>query len=336
MLGYSRSRQDFIQKLAEKYVENPLYTVNENQMDDFENYNWCLTLPEEFADSRDFKAEEAIELDMDIELPTSYSLGKWIYKTNYQGSHGSCTANSTCHWVQILNVRKWGVKPTTRNIITPDRKDLWEKMGHNIKDINDSGDYVEKAVKVALSEGVYIEENGDLARFDGYATGEWSVNDESIEKMKRYLYKGCPIVWIIRGNKQTWKELTAWELKTRPTGATGGHAVALVGWDKRGMWFANSWRTNDWKGLKSRFFVTYANMKKIGGLFNYRYRVLYIKEDEKNSAEYLKRKNTQVMVLKALKKVYLEESSEGKKAIEQYSKTIRNLYPEINEELPVK
>lgn len=32
MLGYSRSRQDFIQKLAEKYVENTVYTVNENQM----------------------------------------------------------------------------------------------------------------------------------------------------------------------------------------------------------------------------------------------------------------------------------------------------------------
>lgn len=32
MLGYSRSRQDFIQKLAEKYAENTVYTVNENQM----------------------------------------------------------------------------------------------------------------------------------------------------------------------------------------------------------------------------------------------------------------------------------------------------------------
>jgi hypothetical protein len=32
MEGYSRSRQDFIQKLAEKYVEKPVYTVTKNKM----------------------------------------------------------------------------------------------------------------------------------------------------------------------------------------------------------------------------------------------------------------------------------------------------------------
>jgi len=32
MKGYSRSRQDFIQKLAEKYVERPVYTVTKNEM----------------------------------------------------------------------------------------------------------------------------------------------------------------------------------------------------------------------------------------------------------------------------------------------------------------
>lgn len=32
MEGYSRSRQDFIQKLAEKYIEKPVYTVTKNKM----------------------------------------------------------------------------------------------------------------------------------------------------------------------------------------------------------------------------------------------------------------------------------------------------------------
>lgn len=35
MKGYSRSRRDFIQKLAEKYVENPVYTVTKNKMKEF-------------------------------------------------------------------------------------------------------------------------------------------------------------------------------------------------------------------------------------------------------------------------------------------------------------
>jgi hypothetical protein len=34
----------------------------------------CLTLPEDMCDERDFKAEEAIELDPKITLPDSYSL----------------------------------------------------------------------------------------------------------------------------------------------------------------------------------------------------------------------------------------------------------------------
>jgi hypothetical protein len=48
-------------------------------------------------------------------------------------------------------------------------------------------------------------------------------------------------------------------------------------------------------------------------LLNFRYRVLYIKEDEKKSAEYLKRKNAYLTVLKILKKYYPEENSEVKK-----------------------
>jgi hypothetical protein len=36
------------------------------------------------VDERDFKAEEAIKVDEKVELPESFSLGKWIRETNYQ------------------------------------------------------------------------------------------------------------------------------------------------------------------------------------------------------------------------------------------------------------
>lgn len=77
-------------------------------------------------------------------------------------------------------------------------------------------------------------------------------------------------------------------------------------------------------------------MIKTSGMWNRRYRPLFKKEQAKKDPEYMKRKNTQVKILKILKKMYLEETIEGKKAIEEYSSRIRNLYPEINEELPVK
>jgi hypothetical protein len=36
------------------------------------------------CDERDFKAEQAIKIDEKIDLPESFSLGKWIWETNYQ------------------------------------------------------------------------------------------------------------------------------------------------------------------------------------------------------------------------------------------------------------
>lgn len=44
----------------------------------------CLTLSADMMDERDFKASEVIKLDKDVQLPKSFSLGKWIWTTNYQ------------------------------------------------------------------------------------------------------------------------------------------------------------------------------------------------------------------------------------------------------------
>ena len=105
----------------------------------------AYALPETYAEATDFDAEEAIKLDYSVELPESYSLWKWIYKTSNQWSTWACTSLWTTHWVQILNVKKWWIEPTDRNIITPEWKDLWAKMWHDINDVNDRGDYVENA-----------------------------------------------------------------------------------------------------------------------------------------------------------------------------------------------
>lgn len=297
-------------------------------------FEWALTLPPEFAEATDFIAEEAIDLDYSVKLPESFSLGKWIYKTSNQGWLWSCTSMGTTHGVQILNVKKGWVEPTDRNIITPLWKDLWAKMWHSTTKY-DGWDYVEKAVKTALKEWILIEENWQLAKFDAYATDDFTRDEKGFEKMKRYLYKGCPIVWCIQWDATMWNEMIAWEIKSIPTKTTGGHCIALVGWDKRGMWFVNSWRPNDWKWLKSRFYITYDVMKRLWRRLNYRYWVLYMKEDEVKSSAYLKRKNAHLLVLQTLKKYYPEENSEVKKWIEAYSASVRKFYPELNSDFPI-
>lgn len=294
----------------------------------------ALTLPEEMAEATDFDASEAIKLDYSEELPESYSLGKRIYQTSNQGWLGACTSLWTTHSVQILNVKKRWVVPTTNNIITPDWKDLWSKMWHSTTQY-DGWDYVEKAVSTALKDWILVKEDWSYVSFDAYATDEWTHDDIAIEKMKRYLYQWCPIVWLIKWNAKMWNEMLSWQIKTIPEKTTWAHCIALVGWDKQWLWFVNSWRTNDEKKLKCRFHVPYDTMKQLGWRWNYRYRVLYSKEDEAKSAEYLKRKNAHLSVLKVLKKYYPEENSEVRKGIEAYSASVRKFYSELNEEIPL-
>jgi len=305
--------------------------LTEEQIKAFE---WALTLPEDMAEATDFEATEAIKVDYDVKLPEFFSLWKWIYKTSNQWTLWACTSLWTTHWVQILQVKKNWVEPTDRNIITPQWKDLWSKMGHSTTKY-DGWDYVEKAVSTALKEWILIEENWQLAKFDAYATWEWDRSDKAIDLMKRYLYQGCPIVWCVRWDKTTWSEMTKWEIKTVPTTPTGWHCIALVGWDNWGFWFVNSWSANDGKKLKSRFYISFKTMKDFGYRFNYRYWVLYMKEDEAKSAEYLKRKNRALVVLQALKKLYPEENSDVKIGIETLSRALRKSYPELNTDLPL-
>lgn len=292
----------------------------------------CLTLPEEMCDERDFKAEEAINLDYTISLPENYSLWMWIYKTSNQGNLGACTSLGTTHWVQVLNVRKNWKVPVYSNIITPKRKDLWEKMWHSTVKY-DGWDYVEKAINVALDQWIYIEETWDLARFDWFATENRNKTDSDIEKMKRYLYKKDPIVWCVRWDSKMWNEMKQGRVQSIPKNTNQWHCILLVWWDKWWFRFINSRAPNDQKKLKSRFYIDFETMKKLS--FNYRYWILYIKEDEKLSPEYLKRKNNYVLIMKALRKMYPEESSEMKKIIEQFSSSCRKNYKEINDEFPV-
>lgn len=297
---------------------------------------WCLTLSEDMMDERDFKAEDAIELDMKVKLPKSFSLWQWVYSTNYQNWWGSCTSNATSHWVQVVNVRDGWVLPTKNNIITPNWRNLWTNMGHDLKDKNDSWDYIEKALNTALKFWIKTEEWW-IAKFDWYSYDSWSCNNESIEKIKRYLYNWNPVDRCLRGNQTTWNELTAGQLKTfiPAWNRTWGHAICCVWWDEWWLWFLNSWKTNDWKNLKSRFYVSYKFLLDSGTMFNWRYRPIYKKEQAKADPAYLKKKNSALIILKALKSMYPDENADTKKAIEQLSKEFRKSYPEINKELPV-
>lgn len=300
---------------------------------------WCLALPQEYSDARDFKAEQALKVDEDVKLPESFSLGKWIRETNYQWSIWSCTANSTSHWVQVLAVAKKWVVPTDKNIITPDWKNLWRNMWHSPEKY-DGWDYLEKAVRTALDNWILSIENGEVITFDAYCTMDWDGSNKCIETMKRYLYGNMPIVRCMRWNKSVRNQLSAWQLKKwiKIWEDTGWHAICLVWWDKDGFRFVNSWMKNDKQNPphKSRFHVPYDVLKLWKWMFNWRMWILYTEIDALKDPEYLKRKNTALIILKALRKCYPDEDLNVKKAIEWLSSAYRKAYPELNDEYPVE
>ena len=64
--------------------------------------------------------------------------------------------------------------------------------------------------------------------------------------------------------------------------------------------------------------------------------ILYTKIDALMSPEYLKRKNTALVLLKALRKIYDTENQKVKKEIVNLSLALRDEYPELNDEYPVE
>ena len=71
-------------------------------------------------------------------------------------------------------------------------------------------------------------------------------------------------------------------------------------------------------------------------MFNWRYWLPFKADQVNNTPEYLKRKSNYLLILKALRKIYPEESSVMKKAIERFSQSIRKNYKELDEELPIE
>lgn len=62
--------------------------------------------------------------------------------------------------------------------------------------------------------------------------------------------------------------------------------------------------------------------------------ILYAKIDALKSPEYLKRKAKALILLKALRSIYDEESPKVKKEIVDLSIQLREEYPELNDEYP--
>ncbi|HPC34248.1 MAG TPA: hypothetical protein PLP73_01175 [Candidatus Absconditabacterales bacterium] len=311
----------------------------------------CLILPDLLNEKKPIKSlqEEFVELDgityvsrtiLGIEM---FQNKQKVYNIEVDGNHSyvvhgikvhNCTANATSHGLQVMAVKDEFGPVEDENKITPDWRDLWAKMGHDLNNKNDRGDYVEKALKKALND-IAIEEGG-FRKFKGYSYDYYNPTEECFNQMKLYLYNGYPLIWTMRGNRTTRNEMQKGEVKTLIPGTerTGGHAICLVGYCEQGFWFLNSWHKNNENATKSVFFISYENMKKLHGMINWRYFIPFY--ETKHNIELVKEENTAMEVIRYMKKLYsYTKYTKVKAGIIDISKILRGTYPKINKEIPL-
>lgn len=242
------------------------------------------TLSEQDYDHRDYLATNVLKwLDTIVELK---ELMRGISETYNQWSLGSCTAMATTHGMKCQNEQEY------KREIFLDWKDLWSKAGHSITKY-DGGDSIERIVKLVLKQGIKGSVDGveKLFSADARCYGKR-------DNWRKALHL-TPLITAMKGDKNTWSEMTKWEVVTMVSNSALSHAV-LIGWfDANYVYFYNSW------GGKTvcTFKMTIANFEKgiACGMINWRWFGI-LDKDELN--EFAKEKELSKQLIACAKKLY--------------------------------
>ena len=317
---------------------------------------WTLVHSQISADPRDFQAEVVLPIPTPNELanlPEEFDQWMYIGATYYQNGWGSCTALWTTHSMLIQNTKEAQINNPDllqtiindlrqwENPIFLDWKDLWQKMGHDLNNENDSWDYVEKALQTAIDKGIGwkdINGNDYVFFWKNYAYTTAGITDLDISYLKYYITK-YPIVDVFLWNNNTWNEMEAWEVKTIITKSqsTGGHCISKTKYDAYGPYWTNSWTPNDTGKHKCTFRMSWDNYKKAitSWMINWRYRQLFDKADAVINLDKLKEDNNMTFLLQTLHDKYNTTSKvEVQKKISELWALIRKDYPNADKNVP--
>lgn len=315
---------------------------------------WTKTKWEFEADPRDLVAEAVLQTPTAVDiknLPTEYHNEALIGATYYQNGWGSCVALWTTHSMLMQNTRElikknpWLVQQIANkiksgvNAIELYWEDLWTKMGHNLADKKDSGDYVEKGLSVTNKLGIKGK------TYDGKDTVFFGLNyshsRDYSQNMLKYWITKYPLVIAISWTSKTWWEMMTGEVKTiiEKVKCTGAHCIDISWYDSYGIILPNSWSPNDKTGKKCMFRISWANIQKMVdvGMLNWRYWIEFDKEDAVLDLDMYIEENNAIEILRAINKFWGKTHyPDTQKACETLGATIRKNYTRANKEVPLK
>ena len=254
--------------------------------------------PEEM-DKRDFQTEMVfwtVTDEMLKDLPEEVDLIKEINETYKQGSIPCCTATALCHAVLIENIFDH-----LNNKIFLDQKKQWTENQGKERKSDESGDYLENALKSARKNGIKgkLADGTDFSfKIDGYSYSGVNTDFERFLKTIAYYLKiKRPLYWNLRGNSKTSKEMSAGEIKTvyKYNETTRGHAIVLwkIDFKRKIVWFANSRQRNtvnkEWTKTLSVFEISFDIFEQLikNNVFGWRYREIRDFKDIKSEALFI-------------------------------------------------
>lgn len=296
-----------------------------------------FTRSEKDYDRRDFKIDDLFWSDYSIDnLPEEFSWRWCVGKTSYQNGRWSCTSLWGTHSMQIQNITELisSIPDQSRNIydriedwdniIDLKREDLRVKMGHILNDKTDSWDFVEnmlKTLKDKWIEWIDINKKPKIYFSDGFAFANTPSTESGIPWLKLNITKS-PLVFAIRGNSKTRQEMQAWRVLTivYPKDQTGGHCVAVDGYDNADCHFLNSWRVTQADDRICAFKIDWQTFKAMvkAKMINRRYWKIFDKKDTDVDLELYRRKQEAIVTIKQCRKMYEKGDLADKKKFEEW------------------
>ena len=249
------------------------------------------------ADPRDFKVENVLKAPTDEEiknLPAFVDLLKDAtpdFKPVNQWCVPSCTACALSNYMGIQITKEENKQTVVKDWAVLLRQRMWHKWECQWQ----TGDYLETALKTVKNNKFLIQTWWTRK----YEPIKWyAYFNSTVNNIKYWLSKWFPIYYAIRWNKRTWVEIMHWEIKTYNYTPTGWHAITMVGYNKEYLYFVNSWIPNDWDKYQwdySVFKISWTWFEEMlkNKLANWRWWIVYTKEEEKQFKDYKIDENTE-------------------------------------------
>jgi len=240
MINILKAINKFIIKMMNKFFKN----IEDKIPEDLgANWYWFLE-----ADPRDFQASNVLWKPTQEELnnlPDAYNIlslawGK-LTPVN-QWCVSSCTISSLANYITLQEVIERNEKICWQKWAKLCREKMWHKWVCKWE----KWDYLENAIKCVYKNWLLAELQDNWIK-DEYLKIDWyAYLQANKDNIKYWISKWYPVYYAFSWNRNTWIEISRWEIKTANFTPTWWHAVTAVWYDKDYLHFINTWRPNDW------------------------------------------------------------------------------------------